>query len=320
MIFNRLKEIKQKATLVGNQIEMSPLRALVDVAICRFRYGAVLDDYLCFDFQKLNHRGRNSFLTEKRLKNKILPRLSKTDKRHYFEDKSDFNHLFKDYIKRGWISSKTSSESKILEFLNQRDIVFAKEVIGSQGLGVRKINTSDKSAINEIFESIKKGVHYVFEDAIMQHSYMAVFNSSSVNTIRMETYIDDNGVPHFFNSIIIIGGKGSIVSNTHTGGVMCHIDLETGVIDSSGRNPEGKRFLKHPQNDVVLPGKIVPKWEEVKEYTLKLALVCKDIRFVGWDIAITDNGPEVIEGNTFPGACTQACDMVGRWPLLKSLI
>ena len=44
-------------------------------------------------------------------------------------------------------------------------------------------------------------------------------------------------------------------------------------------------------------GLIVPYWREVTELANKAAMLSPENRSVGWDIAITANGPELIEGN-----------------------
>lgn len=310
----------KKAKAIGKQLNRPWLATLLDVASCRLRYGAILDDYMAFEFYRKNAAERDTFVTEKRLLGNLIPKANPDNVTNTFDDKAKFNHTFANFIKRDWIATEDCDEDKIRSFLMKYPIVFVKETEGSQGLGVKRMETSDPMKIEEILQWVRKGQKFVIEEPIRQHPDMAYFNESSVNSIRMETMIDDAGKVRFFNTIVIIGGKGSIVSNTHTGGVMCHINEELGVIDSPGRNPKGERFIVHPQNGNLLMGKMIPMWKEVMDYSVNLAKVCPEARFIGWDIAITENGPEVIEGNTKPGMCTQACDMVGRWPLVKSLI
>ena len=44
----------------------------------------------------------------------------------------------------------------------------------------------------------------------------------------------------------------------------------------------------------------VPKYKEAVKLALKASKVVKEIRYVGWDVAITNDGPCIIEGNEFP--------------------
>ena len=45
----------------------------------------------------------------------------------------------------------------------------------------------------------------------------------------------------------------------------------------------------------------LPFWKETKKLVLDAALVNQNIKVVGWDVAITKNGPILVEGNRRPG-------------------
>jgi len=53
----------------------------------------------------------------------------------------------------------------------------------------------------------------------------------------------------------------------------------------------------HPVTGVRINGFVVPFWKETIEMITKAALLDARNRSVGWDIAITSQGPELIEGN-----------------------
>ena len=46
---------------------------------------------------------------------------------------------------------------------------------------------------------------------------------------------------------------------------------------------------------------MIPYWKESLETCLKAAKMVDGLGYVGWDIAVTPNGPVLIEGNHFPG-------------------
>ena len=52
-----------------------------------------------------------------------------------------------------------------------------------------------------------------------------------------------------------------------------------------------------PGTDKKFVGFKLPHWPEVKEVALKAAGVLPWARAIGWDIAIADRGPVLIEGN-----------------------
>lgn len=237
--------------------------------------------------------------------------------------KTRFNQFYSEFINRRWISTEVSSSEEIKDFIDSQGEVIIKEDLGMQGIGVFKLKAHDiknKRVFLQNITEIPGKRHFVIEEVINQHPDMAYFNSSCVNTCRIETVTDRNGKAHIVNTIMITGGKGSSISNTHSGGVMVQVDSESGEIDSKGRNPEGRLFGHHPGTGVALLGKKIPYWKEVLALALRLAEKRPTARYVGWDIAITPEGPEVIEGNLRPGHCTQACDMVGRWPIISKYL
>ena len=60
-------------------------------------------------------------------------------------------------------------------------------------------------------------------------------------------------------------------------------------------------FEVHPKSKVKFDGFQIPNWEKAKELVLKASLVNNHIHMVGWDVAITEKGTTLIEGNRRPG-------------------
>lgn len=149
---------------------------------------------------------------------------------------------------------------------------------------------------------------------------MAKLNPTSVNTIRVMTMIDANNQIHIIDTVAKAGMSTSCVSNTLSGGVCCHIDNRTGIIDGQGYTMFGERIFIHPISGVVIPGFQLPNWGGVCDFAKKLAAVVPGGRYIGWDIVILENGYEVIEGNIHPGQDFQAGTGIGRWKDIKLLI
>ena len=64
---------------------------------------------------------------------------------------------------------------------------------------------------------------------------------------------------------------------------------------------DGITYDKHPLTGFDFNSiKKIPYVPEAIEMVKKAALLIPDLRYIGWDVAITDNGPLIIEGNEFP--------------------
>jgi hypothetical protein len=60
----------------------------------------------------------------------------------------------------------------------------------------------------------------------------------------------------------------------------------------------------------------VPDWQQVLDFTFRAALTLPKLRFQQWDIALSDDGPLVLEVNLFgTGGCdlTQLLFRKGLW-------
>ena len=125
---------------------------------------------------------------------------------------------------------------------------------------------------------------------------MAQFNPTSVNSIRLATVKYDDTVDviaGFFRT----GRQGSIVDNAGAGGVFGTIDIETGIIDAVG-DEYGNNYINHPDTDIKILGFSIPNWEEAKQLAKELAMIVKGNRYAGWDLALTDKGWVMVEGNS----------------------
>lgn len=323
MNFKRIKndilETYKSSEQLHRKIDIPKYRLFLDMLYCNYKYGASIEDYVVMEFYRKSAWDRNRFNTFRRNFKYLFNSTSTANGERIFNNKNEFNEAFKEFISHKWMYADRNFND-VLDFINQQKEVIVKPVNSFQGAGVYKLSASDSKGVEELKKNIENGDTFMIEEIIKQSSEMSKLNPSSVNTLRIETLLDKSGNVHIINQTVIIGTGGRVVSNTHFGGIMCHVDLNTGVIDSIARNPEGEYFRQHPDTGITLPGFQIPRWKEVIEFAKKMAKVNSEARFIGWDIVVTDSGIDVIEGNIRPGHCTQACDNVGRWPELKKYL
>jgi translation elongation factor EF-G len=95
-------------------------------------------------------------------------------------------------------------------------------------------------------------------------------------------------------------GNGKVMDNVDCGGMAARIDLESGKLLTVGADKAGNTFTKHPITGTDIIGFTIPYWEEAKAMCMEAARKVPQMRFIAWDVAITENGPTFIEGNSFP--------------------
>ena len=57
---------------------------------------------------------------------------------------------------------------------------------------------------------------------------------------------------------------------------------------------------RHPDTDAQITGRVLPLWAETQALAARAHAAFADRLLIGWDIAITRDGPVLIEGNSGP--------------------
>ena len=143
----------------------------------------------------------------------------------------------------------------------------------------------------------------VFESVVRQTKQFSAFNASSVNTVRFMTTLFPDGSAKIIATFIKIGRAGRCVDNAGGGGnVDVCIDVESGelkyAIQFDGWD-KIKEIEKHPDSGTQLNGVVIDNWNAIKAKVIEFQQAFPYCKAAGWDIAITDNGPVVIEVNDY---------------------
>ena len=251
-------------------------------------YGVTPNEYIGFDFYRLSRLERKRFFTA-RHQNHIENIFNNREFKNTFCKKQQFNAFFKDFIKREWIYCPDETVEQIQNFLLRHNKVIVKPCSLSSGRGIHVYK-------NESCEELKAG-GYLIEEFVKQHSAITALNSTSVNTVRIYTVMNKEMGISILSAAIRVGGSGSEVDNFHSGGVGYPIDVDSGVICSAGKDIEGKKYLFHPSTNHQMIGFKIPNWEALKMFVFAAAKTIKTARLIAWDVAILEDGFDMIEAN-----------------------
>ncbi len=143
---------------------------------------------------------------------------------------------------------------------------------------------------------------WVIEDYIQQHPGMAEFNPTSLNTIRMFVYENNQGECVPLGSYLRIGAEGSLIDNLEGGGFGVEVDHRTGELikDCIFCISDDHPLLFPDKDTATIKGNRIPFWKEAEEMGLKALRCYPNTRFLGLDISITEEGPVMIEMNILP--------------------
>ncbi len=289
----KIKDAKEKSGL-------STPALLFDILHCAFTYGAGYTDYTYFEFYKLSPEERKTYITRK-VQNDLVTRLNDNQSYgKYFENKGLFNETFKDFVKREWRDLDKITVSEFEDFFKTHQELIAKPIDGICGKGVKKIKVSETSDLAACYAQLKADHLTLVEEVIVQNKALKELYPLSVNTLRVVTILTKDGNADVIFICLRMGQGGSVVDNMAINGFCSSVDHKTGKVGPAV-NYKNVLFTVHPDTNTPIEGFTVPRFEEAIELTKKAAKVVPNVRYVGWDVAIRDDGIELIEGNELPG-------------------
>lgn len=126
----------------------------------------------------------------------------------------------------------------------------------------------------------------------------------SLQTLRVVTYRDDEGDIHrLFYMIKLLSGTN--LSDNFSGGQNGNLiaigEPEQGVLRhavTGRRDAVGlQRLTEHPDTGEAITGFTIPHWSAACELAVAAHRTLPGLRTLGWDLALTDDGPRLLEGN-----------------------
>lgn len=289
--------------VVNRRSGKSKAAILADMAHCMLKYGAGYYDYMIFEYENMDASQRATYMT-RMVNKKMTMKLNDQSYTHIFDYKNEFYHTFKDFLKRDFLDTAIADKESVEKFLEGKEYVIVKPSDGECGKGIEKIKIKDFASLKDAAEYIldKNNNFGVVEDFIVQHPKMSSLYPDSVNCLRMATVVV-NKEAHLLYAVLKTGNNGNFVDNLESGGYACHVDLATHKVCGPGHTSSSIMDAQlseiHPATGVSFRGFEVPYLDEAAELVKKAAMVLPQVGYIGWDVAITENGPAIIEGNNY---------------------
>ncbi len=303
-LFEIRKEVKKKT---------DKKFVLLDMCYCSLKYQASFHDYIWFDFYDLNAEQRSTYLTRGK-NNEIIKTFNKQEYWHMFDNKTELVDTFKEFLHRDYLKPN-STKQQYLDFINGKDKIIVKPNDGEGGIGIEIVDTKDET----VYEKYKG---YLMEELIKQHHLINEIYDKSVNSLRMFTFYNSDDDIVVIQSVIKFGNN-KVVDNFCSGGMYAFLDDDGNVV-TPAVDRYGNEFINHPLTNKPILGFKVPNYEQAKAIIKEAAKKVPQVRYIGWDVAITEEGASLIEGNTYPSIFQRkpkfAKDKIGEVPYLESIL
>ena len=174
---------------------------------------------------------------------------------------------------------------------------------GSQGIVIFTKNsdgeylTKDHIHSDQIFlSSVCKSKEYILQPGISQDPQFSKIYPESVNTCRIVTE-NKEGRSRVICAVLRIGRNQNEVDNAAVGGIFLKIDIESGRLGSHAFSYDLEKFTEHPDTNFEFKNLTIPRWDEIIKFTEDSADKLPFFAHLGWDIALTTEGPVAIEVN-----------------------
>lgn len=256
-----------------------------------------LSDYLNYKFYQRTAKERRRYVTIK-YASKFYSKYSPKEAATNLRIKPKFHENYGKYTKRDYYIVEQGIE-KLNEFLEKHSEFIMKPVDGLGGTGVQKDVRENYKTVEELYSKLKENRMFI-EEIVIQNTEWGKICPKSVNTIRAMTRIM-NGKAELFYAAARIGNGKVIMDNFHQGGVGVSIDMEKGTLIGKAVSKDLEEMEVHTATGIKFDGYKIPYWNEIKKMVCEAAEINKEVRVVGWDVAISENGPLLIEANRRPG-------------------
>ena len=141
------------------------------------------------------------------------------------------------------------------------------------------------------------GHAYLFQTLMHPHESIAELIGPCVSSVRMFVMSDDDGVELFRAAWKIPASANDADNFWRQGNMLAGIDVETGkVLRTLIRTDSGTEPIeKHPITDASFAEMTFPHWDQMRDVVLNAATQIPSCHFQGWDVAMTDRGPILVE-------------------------
>lgn len=240
----------------------------------------------------------------------------------YYGDKNMFDKVMPDgvfpttllrrmygcYYDAGYnrVTLDDTSLGEMLDNSGFNRVIVKPTLITMGGVGVTLFNNE-----NGVWTDVKTGEHltldyldrhsgedFIMQEAFDQHEFMAKFNPTSVNTIRLAVYksVKDDRC-HVTQAVMRIGRKGSIVDNGCAGGMFVGIDKTNGSLLHNVCSEQGFTSTEFNGIDFKCEYK-VPHWADIVRFAETVCQYIPNQRLFALDVALRSDGkPCLLEYN-----------------------
>ena len=176
--------------------------------------------------------------------------------------------------------------------------------------------------LDELYETLRdlsQSWHpVILQPRATNHQELQALSGRGLSTVRVVTMRDTSGRIEVAVACFRMAVGSLAVDNFAIGGLASPVQLDDGRLGAAVFKLRPGIFVAHPDSGETILGRTLPHWPEVKRIAVAAHEEFKTLPSIGWDIAITKEGPVVVEGNSQWG--TDGVQMSHQKPLQATSI
>ena len=299
------------------------LAQIWDMLVLWFRDGIDPPSYYALEmFRAHNSDDAGHFLTRYETKNGLFNVLNKSRPQPFAESEMTNKALFAECCEKfgipyphtllsvrdgevEWLCRKGDLDQDL--FCKLQNSMGAIDTLSFRSIGAgqyRGPNGQDLSR-DEVLDMVRKasmGTWFLVQPWLKNHPSISDFAVDSLIAIRVVTCLNEAGVPEVTLAMLRVLAKleptwPDIPDEEYA----TPIDLDTGrmgLFTGDNMRTSHLRYEKHLVTGKQIEGRILEEWPAVRDLAIRAHAAFLHRVLIGWDLALTDKGPVVLEGNT----------------------
>jgi len=160
-----------------------------------------------------------------------------------------------------------------------------------------------QNSLSDVKKILNYGI-WLVQRKISSHKALKMINESALNTTRIVTIRDKNG-PVYLTGFQAFARDGAVTDSGSGGSIYVGLDVENDCLKEYGLynigDPVCTFLTTHPDSGITFKNYKIPFIKEAIKLCIKSHNLLYNNFIIGWDIAITDEGPVIVEANEKPG-------------------
>lgn len=204
----------------------------------------------------------------------------------------------------------------VVAFMREKAVfpIFGKPLGGSLSVGAVRIDKMEGDTLHlrgggtvsvdrfatDILRVYADG--YLLQSALIPHEDILKITGDVIGALRIVTTHDGTGIKPAY-AVWKIPAPSAISDNSWQEGTMLAlVDLADGTVLSChrGKGPSAELLQNHPATGAQVVGFQFPYWQDILTHACSAHGLFPDLGICGFDVAVTDNGPVILECNDNP--------------------